>query len=75
MKGKRLGERLFDKIVRYGRSGGTERSIALVRADNVRMLGLARKFGFQMERSPDVAEVKNHLFIVPPSLTGSLGAQ
>ena len=58
LKGKRLGDLLLDKIVRYGRSRGTERLIGLVRADNARMLALARKFGFGIGRSPDDGTVR-----------------
>lgn len=52
LKGKRLGERLLDKIIRYARGRGTAQLIAQVRADNARMLALAKKLGFEIDRSP-----------------------
>ena len=51
LKGKGLGERLLDKIIRYARSRGTGRLVAQVRADNARMLALAKRFGFEFDRS------------------------
>lgn len=57
LKGKGLGERLLDKIIRYARSRGTRRLVGQVRADNARMLSLAQKFGFEFDRSSDDALV------------------
>lgn len=51
LKGTGLGTRLLDKIIRYGRSRGTGQLMAEVRAENARMLALARKFGFKTDRS------------------------
>lgn len=52
LKDKGLGERLLDKIIRYARGRGTAQLIAQVRADNARMLALATKLGFEIDRSP-----------------------
>lgn len=65
IKGRGLGERLLEKIIRYARSRGTRRLVAQVRADNARMLSLARKFGFEFDRSRGDASVGIALDLQP----------
>ncbi len=58
LKGQGLGDRLLDNIIRYARSRGTGQLIGLVRADNARMLALARKYAFKLDRSADDGVVR-----------------
>lgn len=53
IKGKGLGRILFEKIIRYCRSRGTERLIGDVLKENTRMLDLAQQLGFQVSRSEE----------------------
>ena len=48
LKGSGLGTRLMHKLIGYQRSRGTQRLLALVLAENYRMLELARELGFHV---------------------------
>ncbi len=48
MKGRGLGAKLLDKLIRYLRSRGTGRLVGEVLADNERMLALAKTSGFHI---------------------------
>jgi acetyltransferase len=48
LKGKGLGSILLNKLIGYCRERGTDRIIGHVLTDNVRMLSLAEKYGFQV---------------------------
>ncbi|MCC6611709.1 MAG: bifunctional acetate--CoA ligase family protein/GNAT family N-acetyltransferase [Burkholderiales bacterium] len=52
-QGKGLGRALMEKMFRYCRERGVELLYGLVDASNARMLGLARRLGFEIERSSD----------------------
>jgi acetyltransferase len=52
-QGKGLGRALAEKMLRYGRERGVGRLYGLVEASNARMLGLAQRLGFEIERSSD----------------------
>ncbi len=51
LKGSGLGTLLLDKLLRALRERGTRRVVATVLAENERMRGLARRFGFAEERA------------------------
>jgi acetyltransferase len=53
VKGQRLGRKLMEKMVRYGRSRGTRQIVGQVLCDNQRMLNLMRSFGFESEKVLD----------------------
>ena len=53
LKGKGLGRRLMEKMVRYSRECGTEELVMDVMADNRGMLGLANRFNFERVRTED----------------------
>jgi acetyltransferase len=50
LKGKGLGKTLLAKMIRYCRERGTRELIGEVLAENSRMLGLAKRFGFISSR-------------------------
>jgi len=52
-QGKGLAHTLMDKMLRYCRERGIGLLYGLVDASNARMLGLAQRLGFEIERSPD----------------------
>jgi acetyltransferase len=52
-QGKGLGCALAEKMLRYCRERGIGTLYGLVDAANARMLGLARRFGFEIEHAPD----------------------
>ncbi|MBX3645624.1 MAG: acetate--CoA ligase family protein [Rubrivivax sp.] len=52
LKGARLGELLMSRIIDYQRGQGTQKLVATVLGDNIHMLGLARRLGFE-ERASD----------------------
>lgn len=52
LKGKGLGRALLAKMIRYCRERGTRELIGEVLAENSRMLGLAKRFGFAANRLP-----------------------
>ena len=56
-QGKGLGRALVEKMVRYGRERGIQTLYGLVNRSNERMLGLARRLGFEIERAPDASTV------------------
>jgi acetyltransferase len=56
-QGKGLGRSLVEKMLRYGRSRGIRTLYGLVNRSNERMLGLARRLGFEIERAPDARTV------------------
>ena len=53
LKGKGLGARLMEKIVRYSRERGTGELIMSVMAGNRGMLGLAERFNFERLRTDE----------------------
>ena len=53
LKGGGIGRMLFEKMIRYCASRGTQRLIGDVLRDNTRMLRLVRELGFKVESSPD----------------------
>ena len=53
LKGRGLGMRLLDKLIRHVRARGTEELVGETFADNRGMLALARKCGFEVTRSAD----------------------
>jgi GNAT superfamily N-acetyltransferase len=48
LKGKGLGSALLEKLIRYCRQRGTSQMISRFLPDNTRMLGLMKKFGFEI---------------------------
>jgi acetyltransferase len=52
LKGRGLGQLLFDKMIRYARAQGTQRLIGTVLHENGSMLQLARDNGFAVEPEP-----------------------
>ena len=56
-QGKGLGRALVEKMLRYGRERGIRTLYGLVNRSNERMLGLARRLGFEIERAPDARTV------------------
>jgi acetyltransferase len=50
LKGGGLGSRLMRKLIDTQRARGTERVVATVLRENMRMLALARRLGFRIER-------------------------
>jgi len=57
MKGKGLGHALLDKLVRYCRARGTARLIGKTVTDNQRMIELAKRLGFRVERNGEEVDV------------------
>jgi len=57
LKGKGLGRTLLSKMIRYCRERGTRELIGEVLAENSRMLGLAKRLGFEASRSPQAGIV------------------
>ncbi len=53
LKGKGLGRRLMEKMVRYSRDRGTGALVMSVMADNRGMLGLAERFNFERLSTED----------------------
>lgn len=53
IKGKGLGRLLFEKIIRYCRSRGTQTLVGDVLKENSRMLDLTRQLGFTLSRSEE----------------------
>lgn len=53
LKSKGLGSKLLCKAIRYCRERRTASMVGTVLAENVRMLGLAKKFGFSLSASRD----------------------
>ncbi|MCC6196625.1 MAG: GNAT family N-acetyltransferase [Burkholderiales bacterium] len=56
-QGKELGRALLEKMIRFGRKRGIRILYGLVNGSNERMLGLARRLGFQLEGTPDARTV------------------
>jgi acetyltransferase len=52
-QGKGLGRALAEKMLRYCRGRGVGLLYGLVDASNARMLALAQRLGFEIERSSD----------------------
>jgi len=53
IKSRGLGRLLFEKVIRYCRSRGTQTLVGDVLRENSRMLDLARQLGFEAERSEE----------------------
>ena len=58
LKGQGLGQLLFEKIIRYCRSRGTQQLMGDVLRENTGMLALARRSGFALGRSPETGAVR-----------------
>jgi acetyltransferase len=58
VKRRGLGRMLFDKMIRYCRSRGTEKLVGDVLKENKPMLNLTRRLGFAERNSPDPAVVR-----------------
>jgi len=61
LKGKGLGSILLQKLIDYCRERGTSRIIGHVLQGNTRMLALAKKLGFQLNRQANDDVVETHL--------------
>jgi acetyltransferase len=72
LKGRGLGRRLLDKIVRYARAQGLERLVGVVLRENGTMLDLARHLGFAIDRSKPVDADLVHL-VLPLRDTAAAG--
>jgi RimJ/RimL family protein N-acetyltransferase len=58
LKGLGLGALLLEKLIRYCRGRGTQRLVAQALPQNVRMLQLAKAFGFHLKpQSRDVVDM------------------
>ncbi|MHA3902584.1 bifunctional acetate--CoA ligase family protein/GNAT family N-acetyltransferase [Castellaniella sp. WN] len=64
-----LGSKLLSKAIRYCRERGTAGMAGTVLAQNVRMLGLARKFGFSLS-APHDGVIDIHLALTSSPLAG-----
>jgi acetyltransferase len=53
LKGEGLGELLLQQMIDYLRQHGTQRLVATVLSENIRMLQLARELGFTEAANPD----------------------
>jgi acetyltransferase len=59
MKGQGLGSILFDKLIRYCRARGTDYLTGQALADNKGMIGLSKKFGFEVTPDPQDPDLVN----------------
>jgi acetyltransferase len=65
MKGQGLGSQLFDKIIRYCRSRGTEIIHGETLMENKAMIGLAKRFGFSVRVDYENENVEMKLPLKP----------
>lgn len=56
-QGRGIGRRMMEKLIAVARSRGLERIYGDVLATNQQMLGLCRKLGFELHRTPDDATI------------------
>jgi acetyltransferase len=66
IKGKGLGPILLKKLINYCRSRGTKELVGEALADNTRLRGLARRFGFVLTSSPPTHTVNLRLDLAAP---------
>ncbi len=59
LKGKRMGQLLMDKLIRYLRSHGTQRIVGTVLRENKGMLGLASRLGFDIKAQPEDPDLRH----------------
>jgi len=64
-KGRGLGKRLANSMIRYWRGRGTHQMFGLVHSENAAMLGLARALGFEVDAVPGVQTVVVSLDLQP----------
>ena len=64
-KGRGLGKRLGNSMIRYWRGRGTHQMFGLVHSENAAMLGLARALGFEVDAVPGVQTVVVSLDLQP----------
>jgi acetyltransferase len=67
IKGKGLGRLLFEKIIRYCRSRGTQTLVGDVLKENSRMLDLTRQLGFTVSRGEEPGLMRVHLELQRPA--------
>ena len=58
LKGGGLGALLMNKLIAHLRARGTRRLVALVLAENTRMLELARELGFTLDEEQPDADIR-----------------
>lgn len=66
-----LGPILLTKLIDYFRRRGTREMVGEALADNQRMIGLARRFGFEVKSVPGSGEVHLRLDLQPVTQSGT----